>query len=83
MNLKPTLTASLFAFVAALSLNVNAAADAPTEVKAEKAVAQKKMKPHSHVEEKTGIPQMPSVAMPGKPHAAGDKTRHFHPRDAK
>jgi hypothetical protein len=41
------------------------------------------MKPHSHVEEKTGMPQMAPEAMSGKQNAAKDKTKHFHPRDGK
>jgi hypothetical protein len=83
MNLKPTLAASLFALMAALSLNASAAADTPADAKTEKAASQKKMRPHSHVEEKTGIPQKVPVAMPDKPNAAKDRTKHFHPRDGK
>ncbi len=83
MKLKPTLAASLFAIMAALSLNAGAAADTPADAKTEKAAPQKKMRPHSHVEEKTGFPQKAVEAMPGKPNAAKDKTKHFHPRDGK
>ena len=83
MKLKPTLAASLFALMAALSLNANAAADAPADPKTEKVAAQKQMKPHSHVEDKTGIPQKAPVAMADKPNAAKDRTKHFHPRDGK
>lgn len=83
MKLKPTLAASLFALMAALSLNASAAADTPADAKVEKVAAQKKMRPHSHVEEKTGIPQKAPEAMPDKPNAANDRTKHFHPRDGK
>ena len=91
MKLKPILAASLFAIAAALSLNAGAASDAqsktnaenPTDTNATKVVPQKKMRPHSHVEEKTGIPQKAPVAMADKPNAAKDKTKHFHPRDGK
>ncbi|MBI5910065.1 MAG: hypothetical protein HY848_08945 [Betaproteobacteria bacterium] len=83
MKLKPTLAAGLFAIMAALSLNAGAAADPPADVKVEKAAPQKKMRPHSHMEEKTGIPQKAPEAMPDKPNAAKDKTKHFHPRDGK
>ncbi len=83
MKLKPTLAAGLFAIMAALSLNAGAAADPPADVKVEKAAPQKKMRPHSHMEEKTGIPQKTPEAMPDKPNAAKDKTKHFHPRDGK
>ena len=83
MKLKPTLVASLFALMVALSLNANAAADTPADAKVDKAAPQKKMRPHSHVEDKTGIPQKAPVAKPDKPNAANDKTKHFHPRDGK
>lgn len=93
MKLKPTLAASLFAIFAALSLNAAAAPDTPAragaaadtagDAKVEKATPRKKMRPHSHVEEKTGIPQKAPEATADKPNAAKDKTKHFHPRDGK
>lgn len=83
MKRKPTLAASLFTLMAALSLNASAAADTPADAKAEQAAPQKKMRPHSHVEEKTGVPQKAPVAKADKPNAAKDKTKHFHPRDGK
>jgi hypothetical protein len=83
MKLKSTFAASLFAIMAALSLNASAAADTPADAKVEKAVPRMKMKPHSHVQEKTGfLPKAPE-AMPEKPNAANDRTKHFHPRDGK
>jgi len=83
MKLKPSLAASLFAIITALSLNAGATADTPADAKVEKAAPQKKMRPHSHVEEKTGFPQKAAEAMPDKRNAAKDKTKHFHPRDGK
>jgi hypothetical protein len=93
MKLKPTLAASLFAIMAALSLNASAASgtpanasaasDTPADTKVEKATPQKKMRPHSHVEEKTGFAPKAPEAMPDKPNAANDRTKHFHPRDGK
>jgi hypothetical protein len=83
MKLKPALTASLFAIMAALSLNANATTDTPADAKLERAALQKQMKPHSHLEEKTGIPQTAPKAMPDKPNAARDTSKHFHPRDGK
>ena len=83
MKLKPTLATSLFAIMAVLSLNASAASDTPADAKVEKAAPQKKMRPHSHLEEKTGIPQNAPEAMPDKPNAANDRTKHFHPRDGK
>jgi hypothetical protein len=83
MKLKPTLAASLFALMAALSLNASAAADTPADAKVEKAAPQKKMRPHSHVEEKTGFAPRAPEATPDKPNAAKDRTKHYHPRDGK
>lgn len=83
MKLKPSLAASLFALMAALSLNAGAAADVPADAKVEKVAPKKKMRPHSHVEEKTGFPQKAPEATPDKPNAAQDKTKHYHPRDGK
>lgn len=63
--------------------------DAPMDIKAEPAKAKKlaeakmKVKRHSHMEEKTGIPQKTPEAMADKPNPANDKTKHLHPRDGK
>jgi hypothetical protein len=44
-------------------------------------------KPHSHVQEKTGMPQSMQQGMHDakvdKPKAAKDQSKHFHPRDGK
>jgi hypothetical protein len=92
-KLKPTLAASLFVIAAALSLSASAASDtaasasnasdAPADTKVTKVAPPKKMRPHSHAEEKTGFAQIVPEAMPDKPNAAKDKTKHFHPRDGK
>jgi len=58
-------------------------ADAAMQMKAEPAKAKMKIKRHSHMEEKTGIPQKMPEAMADKPNPANDKTKHFHPRDGK
>lgn len=89
MKLLPILAAGLFA---ALSLSARAAegpeateAKAPaSESLAHKAPA-KKAKRHSHVEEKKGMAQ-PEAAPESKSEqikADKDRTKHFHPRDAK
>ena len=101
MKLNRTLAASLFALMAAISLNASAATDAPADaknaadtaaaknaantaaVKAQNAAHQMKMRPHSHVEEKTGIVQRAPEAVPDRPNPARDFSRHFHPRDGK
>jgi hypothetical protein len=83
MKLKPTIAASLFAIMAALALNASAASDIPADAKVAKTAPQHKMKPHSHVQEKTGIAQIAPEATPDKANAASDNTKHFHPRDGK
>ncbi len=101
MKLYPILAASLFALMAAISLNASAATDAPADaknaadtaaaenaagtaaVKAENAAHQMKMRPHSHVEEKTGFVQRAPEAAPDRPNPARDFSKHFHPRDGK
>lgn len=42
-----------------------------------------KMKPHSHVEEKTGVPQKAPELGTAKPNPAKDMSKHYHPRDGK
>ncbi|WP_150429410.1 hypothetical protein [Dechloromonas sp. CZR5] len=42
-----------------------------------------KVKPHSHVQEKTGMPQSMPEAKVDKSNPAKDKSKHFHPRDGK
>ena len=78
------------AFVALLSLSspaAFAADDKPAEAAATPDTKQvqpkKKVKPHSHVEEKTGVPQTAPEPQADKPDPATDKTKHYHPRDAK
>jgi hypothetical protein len=83
MKLIPTLAASLFAIMAALSLNAGAAADTPADATLAKAAPQMKMKPHSHVQEKTGFAQKAPATVSDKANAADDNTKHFHPRDGK
>ncbi len=89
MKLKPTLATGLFSIAAAFSLNAIAASDTPPDAQpaAEKEPTKmtKKIKPHSHMEEKLGVvskaPESRSDAMPDKPKPAIDKSKHFHPRD--
>ncbi len=49
------------------------------EPQAEKAAA----KPHSHVQEKTGVPPSAPDKKGDNSNAAKDKNKHFHPRDGK
>ncbi len=87
MKLKAIFSAGLFAAIAALSMGAQAASDADKTAEAKAPVAGtsavKKMKPHSHVEVKTGVPQNEPEAKADKPDPAKDKSKHFHPRDGK
>lgn len=77
----------LFATVSAMPLAATAASDKPAETKMEQSAGQKKVKPHSHVQEKTGVPQSnpqkAQVPSADQPDPAQDKSKHYHPRDAK
>lgn len=86
MKLQSGLATGLFAVAAMLALGAQAAdadkAAPAAEVKSEPGATA--VKPHSHVQEKTGVPQSaPAKAAPGKKNAAQDKTKHYHPRDMK
>ena len=80
--------AALFAVVSTLSIGAHAA-DAESAPAAK--TAAQKMKPHSHMEEKTGIaPKTPDAAdsgtdkaKQGKAKPGTDKSKHYHPRDGK
>ena len=88
MKLQSTLSAILLA-TAALSLGAQAAdvdkAPPAAEMKMEQgAKPAKAVKPHSHVEEKSGVPQKaPAAVDPNRKNAAQDKSKHYHPRDMK
>lgn len=85
MKLQSTLSAILFA-TAALSLGAQAADADKVPPAADMKMEQgaKVVKPHSHVEEKTGVPQKaPAAVDPDKKNAAKDKSKHYHPRDMK
>ena len=76
---------------AALSLSVYAAAEADKTQAAEVQVAKpavKKVKRHSHAEEKTGVPQQVPTAASSDENSDTlridkDRSRHYHPRDGK
>lgn len=89
MKLTSILSTSLFAAMAVLSISAQAASDtdkaaevkAPAEnVKPVKPASQKR---HSHLEEKTGVPQSMPEATSDKPNAAKDMSKHYHPQDGK
>lgn len=89
MKLKSMLLGSLFAGITAFSMSALAASDmddtpamneatrnAPPEQSATK-------KMHSHMEERTGVPQKMPTAKAEKPKATPAADKHFHPRDGK
>ena len=92
MKLNSILATTLFAAISALSMGAKAAADTDKAAEAKTPATGmevgKKVKPHSHVEEKTGMPQQmpPAATSEGKSaklKADKDKSKHFHPRDGK
>ena len=88
MKNKLMLTTSVLATIIALSTGVQGAdpVDSAAEVKAPVPTA-KKMKPHSHAEEKSGMPmQMQETkeeVNTAAPAATDTKKQHLHPRDGK
>ena len=88
MKLKSILLTSLLAGTVTLSAGAHAAADmdpaAMTETtsgqSADRAATTKR---HSHMQEKTGVPQKMPAAQAEKPKATPAKDKHFHPRDGK
>lgn len=91
MKAKHVSLAALLVFLGTAPLLVQAATDADKSAEAAVAakdakveqVPQKKMKRHSHLEEKTGVAQKEPVGEIGKPNAAADRSKHHHPRDGK
>ena len=82
MKVSSLIAAVLFAGTTMTSVvfaEEKAAAPKAAEAQADKAAA----KPHSHVQEKTGIPQSMPDTKADKPNPAKDMTKHYHPRDGK
>jgi hypothetical protein len=82
MKRNAILFASLFA-AAVFPLTAGAASDKTEGTKSEQAAAAQQTKPHSHVEEKTGVPQKAPAKQSGKKSPAMDMSKHYHPRDMK
>ena len=83
MKLNSFLSTALIATVAALSFGAQAAdADKAPAEQTDKATP-KKVKPHSHMTEKTGIPASAPEATAEKAAPTKDAKRHTHHRDAK
>lgn len=82
MKVSSLIAAVLFASAAmtgAAYADDKAAAPKAAEAQADKSAA----KPHSHVQEKTGMPQSMPDAKANKSNTAKDKSKHYHPRDGK
>ena len=82
MKISSLIAAVLFAGAAmsgAAYADDKAGAPKAAEVQADKAAA----KPHSHVQEKAGMPQSMPDAKAEKPKTAKDQSKHYHPRDGK
>ena len=83
------LAASLLAAMTTVSISANAASDMDktAEMKGATSAAQTEKTSasdrHSHMQEKTGVPQKMPEAMPVARNAANDTSKHFHPRDGK
>lgn len=90
MKLFSLISVGVFAAMTALSFSVQAA---DADKASESAAPAAKVKPHSHVEEKTGMPmpQSATEARTDKTEGASapakkskiDKKKHYHPRDGK
>ncbi|MDP2821246.1 MAG: hypothetical protein Q8O52_01005 [Sulfuritalea sp.] len=92
MKLHATLAALLLAAASSLSFGAYAATEAdkaPAAKLQADTPAVTNVKPHSHMEEKTGMPQQKSSAAAPEAvkakvaKAKTDKDRHLHPRDGK
>jgi hypothetical protein len=80
-----TSTAIIAIVVGAFALGTLPAAageDQPKVTQTEKSAPQR-VRPHSHTQEKTGVPQPQPAAdrKPDRPNPGTDYSRHFHPRD--
>ena len=94
MKPQSILSAALFAAIVAFSVGAQAASDtdkaaegkdpaAGAQAPAASVQAEKKVRPHSHLEEKTGVPQKAPEPRLDKPNPAKDMSKHYHPRDMK
>ena len=82
MKFSSFFAAVLFAGVAISSV-AHAGSDKAAPQTASPQIEKTAVTPHSHVQEKTGMPQSMPDAKADKPNAAKDKSKHFHPRDGK
>lgn len=69
--------------IALAALATSFAAYGATETQNEQTKAAQQIKPHSHMEQKTGVPGKPVNPEKGKVDPWKDQSKHFHPRDGK
>lgn len=86
MKFKSTIASGLFIIGGLLSIPATAATEASVDDKTEKAAVKKKIVPHDHTQDRTGIRTNTPKAKPNQTTGnqaspANDKTKHFHPRD--
>jgi hypothetical protein len=80
----PLLIASvLFAGAATTGIAFADNDNSPAQKAAETQLDKTATKPHSHVQEKTGVSQTMPGPKADKPNAAKDMSKHNHPRDMK
>lgn len=84
MKVKHVLMPAALAVFLAAAWPTLAAEGKAADAEIEKTETKKKVKPHSHMEEKTGMPAMAREEGKAEPKdAEAMKQRHSHPRDAK
>lgn len=83
MKLSILIASVLFAGAATTGVAFAGNDDSPAQKAAETQADHSVVKPHSHVQEKTGVPQTMPGSKADKPNAAKDKSTHNHPRDMK
>jgi len=85
MKVTHVLANAMLAAFFATALPTMAAEEQPADAKADKSeVKKKKVRPHSHLEEKTGMPvKAMEEVKPEDKDAEARKKLHSHPRDAK
>jgi len=83
MKTVAAITAILAGAFALATVLPAAGEDKPAVTQTEKSAPKRAIRPHSHAEVKTGVPQPQAAAdrNTGGPSPWMDASRHFHPRD--
>ena len=83
MKLSILIASVLFAGAATTGIALAGNDNSPAQNSVETQADHSADKPHSHAQEKTGVPQMTPSPKADNPNAAKDKRTHNHPRDMK